>query len=211
MDDKSFILMSLKEDKVKKMTQVLNSKTCRKIIEYLSKQDKATATDISKDLDMAMSTVHYNLKQLVENDLVTSNDYHYSKKGKEIIHYGLANKYIIIAPREDKSVLDKLKGFLPITFITAATGAVIYLVETQWQRLISMMPWAGGLVVTESATKDSVGVFMHADAALEPAARMMVESSAVEPTATMLIAPWFLLGAAFVILVMVARDLSKKK
>src|SRR6056297_814961 len=138
MDDKSFVLMSLKEDKVKKMTQVLNNNTCRKILEYLSTHDKATATDMSKDLSLAMSTVHYNLKQLVENNLVTSNEYHYSKKGKEVVHYGLANKYIIIAPKEDKSILDKLKGFLPVTLITAGVGAVIYFIETYWNRLLAL-------------------------------------------------------------------------
>lgn len=204
MADKSFVLMSLKEDKVKKMTQVLNNDTCRKILEYLSNHDKATATDISKDLGMAMSTTHYNLKQLVENDLVTSNEYHYSKKGKEVVHYGLANKYIIIAPKDDKSILDKLKGFLPVVLITAGMGAAIYFVETNWYKLMNLFQ---NDVLIKSAQDASVEVAMHA----EPLAARTLESSSVEPTTGMLIAPWFLLGAAFAILVFIARDLSKKK
>lgn len=204
MDDKSFVLMSLEEDKVKKMTQVLNNDTCRKILEYLSTHDKATASDISKDLSLAMSTVHYNLKQLVENNLVTSDEYHYSKKGKEVVHYGLANKYIIIAPKDDKSILDKLKGFLPVTLITAALGAAIYFVETNWHKLMGLFQ---NDVLIKSAQDSSVEVAMHA----EPLAARTLESSSVEPTSGMLIAPWFLLGAAFVILVFIARDLSKKK
>lgn len=201
MADKSFILMSLKEDKVKKMTQVLNNDTCRKILDYLSNHDKATATGISKDLGIAMSTVHYNLKQLVENDLVTSDEYHYSKRGKEIIHYGLANKYIIIAPKEDKSIMAKLKGFLPITLITAATGAVIYLIESYWTQILSLFNFTNGA--------QSANIAMQSETFM--ASRIIDSSVAVTPTTSMVVAPWFLFGAAFVILIMITRDLLKKK
>lgn len=206
MADKSFVLMSLQEDKIKKMTQVLSNNTCRKILEYLSNHDKATATDISKELKLAMSTVHYNLKQLVDNGLVTSNEYHYSEKGKEVIHYGLANKYIIIAPKEDKTVLDKLRKFLPITAITAATGALFYFIESQWDK-INFAPW---IQTAMTKSSEDFSAMMDAEVAMAPAMRSLETAATAEPTTTMLIAPWFIAGAAFAIIIMVVYDLSKK-
>ena len=199
MTDKSFVLMSLREDKIKKMTQVLNNNTCRKILDYLSKKERATATEISKELNLAMSTVHYNLNQLKENDLVTSDEYHYSEKGKEVIHYGLANKYIVIAPKEDKTVLDKLKGFLPITLISALTGGIIYFIETNWEKITNY--------ITPQQIMTRTGE-MAMDSAAE--ADVMMETISAEPTTGMMIAPWFLAGAAFTILIMVAYEFSKK-
>ena len=210
MADNSFVLMSLKEDKVKKMTQVLNNNTCRKILDYLSNTERATATDISKKLNLAMSTVHYNLKQLADNGLVTSDEYHYSEKGKEVIHYGLANKYIIIAPKEDKSIMDKLKGFLPITLITAGAGALLYLFETQWTNIMNAMPFFKGARL-QGTTDYAADVMMRTNDMAEPMMAMTESVAIAEPTTGMLIAPWFLAGAAFAILIMVAYDLSKKK
>lgn len=210
MANKSFVLLSLKEDKIKEMTQVLNNDTCRKILEYLSNNEIATATEISKALGLAMSTVHYNLKQLVNNDLVTSNDYHYSDKGKEVIHYGLANKYIIIAPKEDKNILEKLKGFLPITMISAFTGALIYLIETNWEKLSGIFfKQEPAMLMARTANDVEEVLIMEMDTLVEPAMAVM-ETTAAEPTTGMLIAPWFFAGATFAILIMIAYEFSKK-
>ncbi|MCC7574648.1 winged helix-turn-helix domain-containing protein [Candidatus Woesearchaeota archaeon] len=208
MTTNSFVLMSLKEDKVKKMTQVLNNDTCRKILDYLSNNERATATEISKKLGMAMSTVHYNLKQLKDNNLVTSDEYHYSEKGKEVVHYGLANKYIIIAPKEDKTVMDKLRNFLPITLFTAFTGGLIYLLESNWEKIMNLFPrqkmLSGSFQVTDMV------MTTETDMLAEPAMRVM-DATISEPTTGMIIAPWFLAGAAFTILIMIAYELSRKK
>lgn len=208
MADKSFVLMSLKEDKVKKMTQVLNNDTCRKILDYLSNRERATATEISKELKLAMSTVHYNLKQLKDNNLVTSDEYHYSEKGKEVIHYGLANKYIVIAPKEDKSVMDKIKGFLPITLISVASGALLYFLETNWHKIGSL--FTKGTLAQAGDMRAFHDVMIESEAAVEPLMGV-AETAMAEPTTGMLIAPWFLAGAAFTILIMVAYEFSKKK
>lgn len=208
MSDKSFVLMSLKEDKIKKMTQVLNNDTCRKILEHLSSIERATATEISKKLGLAMSTVHYNLKQLKDNDLVTSDEYHYSEKGKEVIHYRLANKYIVIAPKEDKSVLDRLKSFLPITLISAGVGALLFFLEKNWHEVSSIFFKSSDVVMTRVA---DVGVEVAQDSFLLVEEVAYVVEPIAEPTTSMLVAPWFLAGAAFVILVMVAYEFAKKR
>jgi hypothetical protein len=74
-----------------------------------------------------LSTVHYNLQALVKANLVKAEEFHYSEKGKEVLHYSLANKIIIIAPKNTRteSFRDKLKSILPVALITLAVGAVM--------------------------------------------------------------------------------------
>ena len=113
MPKESFILLSLSEAKAKKVAQVVQNESCRKILDFLSNVKDPTETEIAKKLKLPLSTVHYNLRQLVEAKLVDADEFHYSEKGKEVNHYSLANKYIIIAPNESESIREKLKKLLP--------------------------------------------------------------------------------------------------
>ncbi len=126
MPEQPFMLVSLEEAKAKKLAQVLNNETCTKILNDLAKGKDGTETEIAKRLKLPLSTVHYNLKQLVEAKLVTADEFHYSAKGREVNHYRLANKYIIIAPEEDHAgFLDTLKQFLPVTLVVAGAAVVL--------------------------------------------------------------------------------------
>ena len=98
MGKKNFLLLSLDDDKAKSIANTVSNSTCKKILDFLSSSD-GTETEISEALKMPISTVHYNLKQLVSSKLVECDNYHLSQKGKEVKHYTLANKYIIIAPK----------------------------------------------------------------------------------------------------------------
>jgi len=123
--DNAFMLVSLKDKGAKKLAQVINNDTCKDILEQLAKKE-ASETDLSKELGLAMSTVHYNLQNLVEAKLVKANEYHYSKKGKEVLHYSLANKFVIIAPDgTDKSILNKLKSLIPAGIIAGGLAFAI--------------------------------------------------------------------------------------
>ena len=77
--------------------------TARKILDFLSKESSASETDIAKRLKVPLSTIHYNLQALMKANLVEAEEFHYSQKGKEILHYSLANKLIIIAPKKMSS------------------------------------------------------------------------------------------------------------
>ena len=125
MPKEPFMLVSLKEDKAKKLAQVMSNPTCIKILEHLAGKD-ATESAIAKDLGLPLSTVHYNIQQLVAAKLVIVDEFHYSEKGREVNHYKLANKYIIIAPQDDDpTLLERLKKFVPITIITIGLAAVL--------------------------------------------------------------------------------------
>jgi DNA-binding transcriptional ArsR family regulator len=124
MAKQSFLLVSLQEDKAKKLAQVVTNQSCRKILDYLTERE-ATETEIAGKLKLPISTVHYNLKQLEDAGLVSADDYHYSKKGKEVKHYKLANKYIIIAPKSAFGIKEKLRSILPAAVAVAAVGLVL--------------------------------------------------------------------------------------
>ncbi len=122
----SFMLVSLDEEKAKKLAQVISNGTSTKILDHLAKQPAATETDIGKALGLPLSTVHYNVKQLVDAKLVVGDEYHYSEKGREVVHYKLANKYIIIAPAEEKeSFLKKLREFIPAFVLVLGAAAIL--------------------------------------------------------------------------------------
>lgn len=125
MSEEAFMLMSLKESKAKRLAQVIGNDTSRSILEFLSRKE-GSETEISQTLNIPISTVHYNLKHLVDNGLVLAEEFHYSSKGREIVHYKLANKLIIIAPKDvDKtSLMDSLKTILPISALIAG-GALL--------------------------------------------------------------------------------------
>jgi DNA-binding transcriptional ArsR family regulator len=122
----NFLLVSLEEKSAKKIAEVINNETSRKILDKLAAKE-CTESELSKDLNIPISTIHYNLKQLVESRLVIVDEFHYSTKGKEVNHYKLANKYIIIAPKQENhsKFMEALQKILPLTIITAVTGGVL--------------------------------------------------------------------------------------
>lgn len=118
----NFLLLSLEDDKAKQIANIVSNTSCKKILEYLT-NNESTESEIAKKLNLPLSTVHYNINQLLESNLIEWNKYHYSEKGKEVKHYTVANKYIIIAPKgTDKvSLLDQLKNIIP-TFLLGIIG-----------------------------------------------------------------------------------------
>ena len=123
MPKNNFLLVDLNETKTRKVAETITSNTSRKILNYLSEKDD-TEANISKSLSIAISTVHYHLQKLKEAGLVIVEEFHYSKKGREVNHYKLANKYIIIAPKKVSGLKEKLRGILPVALIVGGVGLV---------------------------------------------------------------------------------------
>jgi DNA-binding transcriptional ArsR family regulator len=118
-----FLMVNLQEEGAKHLATILSNDTARKILDYLSdkdgKGDDCTESVISKELGVPLPTIHYNLAQLVKAKMVVAEEYHYSKKGREVLHYKLANQLIIIAPQASTTkglktrLKESLKGILP--------------------------------------------------------------------------------------------------
>ena len=140
--DESFLLVSLKENQAKELVQVLSNDTARKILDYLSKNEHATETDISKALDVPLSTIHYNMQHLAKAKLVNSDDFTYSEKGKEIIHYSLSKKYVIIAPNDSPGILDRLRSILPAVVSILSIGVVLQYIKSPKMMLDVAQPEA---------------------------------------------------------------------
>ena len=202
MSKKKLLLIDLKEDKAKKIAKAINNNTCRKILELLADKDYA-AGELAKKLNLPQSTIHYNISQLVEAGLVVSEEYHYSKKMKEVLHYKLANQYIVIAPSSttESSFREKIERFLPVVLVSAIGGLAIYFYES-----------IAGLF--SRTTQDSVGIATLSEAtpAMQQARSFDAVAASTEPN----IAFWFLLGSftaiiAFLIVDYVGTIRGKKK
>ncbi|MDO8740148.1 MAG: helix-turn-helix domain-containing protein [Candidatus Woesearchaeota archaeon] len=198
MSRESFLLVSLKEDKAKRLAEVVSNESCRKILDYLSEKE-ATETELAQHLNLPLSTVHYNLKNLTEAELVIVEEFHYSEKGKEVNHYKLANKYIIIAPKSTFGIKEKLKHILPVAVIVVAAAALIRVFSSGFGSQ------AFGAVKTDlvktAATGASENALMAAPSAQSTAAYLTPPN----------IAMWFLFGALFAILVYAIWDWIRKK
>jgi len=186
MSREKFLLVSLQEDKAKKLAQVITNDTCRKILDYLADKE-GSESKIAKILELPISTVHYNLKQLVDGGLVVVDEFHYSKKGKEINHYKLANKYIIIVPKSTHGIKEKLKSLLPAFLIVAGIGFILQFINGKSQSLGKMAstPMIANLKI-DDAVAESASI-----------APQIVESAKILPVEVMY---WILMGSALTII-----------
>lgn len=94
------------------LAKIISSKTAQEIIKFIDENEKCTATDIKNKLNLPASTVHYNIKALVDSKIVDDSEFTYSSKGKQVNHYSLTNKILIIVPEKQK-ISAQLKAFIP--------------------------------------------------------------------------------------------------
>ena len=198
MANKNFLLLSLEDTKTKKIANVVSNDSCKKILDYLS-QREATESELAEKLQIPISTVHYNLQQLMETGLINAEEFHYSEKGKEVLHYKLANKYIIISPKGTYGLKEKLKGVLPVALIVVATAGMIQIFSNYFN-----FGSGRNLMVVKSVVMDK-SVEEAAPQALQAAAESMQQTAPITAEKVYLIpqniALWFLVGALFALAV----------
>jgi DNA-binding transcriptional ArsR family regulator len=196
--ENTFLLISLEEEKAKKLSNVIGSDTCRKILDFLANKD-ATETELSTHLEIPISTIDYNLKQLVNAGLVKAGEFHYSEKGKEVNHYSIANKYIIIAPKTTESLANKLKKILPVVAIVGITGYAI--------QFFSKTPALANNMAKDVATSESGALLMAS-----PRAAEFIQTTAPAQTGWQ-VAWLFILGGLFALCVFAVYNylLSKRR
>lgn len=109
----------------KEIVRTISNKTSQSIIEYLKVNKGATSTQIAKALKIPASTVHYNISALVKAKILDDDSFHYSSKGKEVSHYEVSDRVIVIVPNSDKPGLGtQLKTLLPGILGLVAIGGV---------------------------------------------------------------------------------------
>lgn len=213
MPKEKFVLLSLKEDKAKKLAQILTNESCRKILDFLAEKDDSTESEISKELNIPISTVHYNLHQLRDGGMVTADEYHYSGKGKEVLHYKLANKYIIIAPKSTWGLKEKLRSILPVLGLGVVGAALLewfYRAKSAVANAPPMLRAMTAPVADEAANNAAEEVMIQAvPEALNTAARGFGDDAAVQVISSPWhhsIGLWFLLGVILALIVYLIID-----
>ena len=205
MTKKNFLLLSMEDEKIKKVSNVISNESCRKILDYLSDRD-STESELAEKLQIPISTVHYNLQQLTETGLIESTEFHYSQKGKEVSHYRLANKYIIIAPKKTFGLKEKLKSIFPVVLIASGAALVLqYLSKSMTDVPEQPMMMAKSLAQESSIAAASAP--MAADQA-QTASAMAAQNVSSLPQN---IALWFFIGALFALAVFLAVKYIRKE
>lgn len=192
MTKSNFLLVDLNEPRTKKLAETITSETSRKILSHLVEKEE-TEANMAKLLNLPISTVHYHLQKLKEANLITVEEFHYSKKGREVLHYKLANKYIIIAPQHISGLKEKLKGILPVALAVLGISAVIKLIQNTSQ------------AVPRSEAAESLA----ADAVPEMALKVAREAPTIQQQPD--VALWFLIGSMAALVIYLIIELIREK
>lgn len=121
--EKKFIMVSMEDERAGKIADVLGNKTCKKIVNFLAEEKEASENDIATRLNIPLNTAEYNLKKLLEAELIEkSKNFFWSKKGKRIPMYKVSNKSILISPKS--RISSKLKSVVP-ALIIGGVGALL--------------------------------------------------------------------------------------
>jgi predicted transcriptional regulator len=186
MSEESFILVSLEDSKSKEISEVLGSKTCKKIISYLSQNKEASQKDLSDNLKIPMNTLDYNIKKLLSSGFIEKRkNFFWSKKGKKIVMYELSNKSIVISHKKNPG--EKLKSIIPGVILTAAGTFAVW----TYEKIISLSS-NEEIVSMETGTN-----FIMDKVATAPASTPMEFVQSINPT----LWAWFLAGAMFVLII----------
>ncbi len=123
--DKKYVLLSLDDKRLKNIAEVLGNKTTAKIIDALSDVKELSEKDISEKLNIPINTVEYNLKKMIQADIIEeSKSFFWSTKGKKIKMYKVSKKSIIISPKSTR-ISSEIKQILPIALISGIAAASV--------------------------------------------------------------------------------------
>ncbi|HRZ85959.1 MAG TPA: winged helix-turn-helix domain-containing protein [Candidatus Paceibacterota bacterium] len=117
MSNKKYVMVSLDDEKLSVLAEVLSNKTAKKILEFLAERE-ASESEIAESINLAPNTVNYNIKKLLESGLIEkSSNFLWSLRGKKMLKYRIANKKILISPKSSNST--KFIATFVITSIAA--------------------------------------------------------------------------------------------
>jgi len=174
----NFLFINLGEEQATEISQAIANKTAQKVLDEL-KRGHATESELSSRLSIPLSTIHYNTQQLVKAGLVVGDQYHYSVKGREVSHYRLTNKVIVISPQKTEQFEALVKTLTPVILIIAAgTAFVSYLGGKLNANILSAMNTASTM-----AAKSAITVVATTPAAQNAGAAMIQSSAQIAPSA----------------------------
>lgn len=188
-NQEKYILVSLEDEKAKELANIISNTTSRKILDYLSTKDEASESEISKELNLPLSTVHYNLQQLRKNNLVETKHFIYSEKGKKIELYRVVKKFIVIAPKYTRKNL--INSVLPLFLISAGISLII-----QW---LSNLQTRAADFAQKTVSEESIKIAQSAAAPAMEVAKINYYGY------------WFLAGAWVILIIYILLNLIKRR
>lgn len=154
--ENTYLLANLDDEKAEDLGNVIANSTSRKILNLLSKSS-LTEVEISKELKIPLSTVHYNIKKLISVGLVESKNFFWSRKGKKMQSYTLSKKLVLIAPKGTTIIKSKIKNLFTVLAATLGISVGIKLlfprISLSYQDVISQKA-AEELAIAIESTSD---------------------------------------------------------
>lgn len=113
MNEEKLLILPLNDGTAKRISLALANETSRKVLEALA-EESLSAGQISEKLGVPLTTLHYNIENLIEVGLIKVERTRYSEKGREVKVYAPTRKYIVIAPENvgKEEIRSTLKKFL---------------------------------------------------------------------------------------------------
>ncbi|MCK4937038.1 MAG: helix-turn-helix domain-containing protein [Methanosarcinales archaeon] len=110
----------------KKITQVITNDTARQVIELLADQSMSVS-DIAHKLDVPLTTIKYNIENLVDVGLVKVEHIKYSEKGRQVKIYGPVRKLIVLVPEktDSASIADILKKYIGVVLAAVFASGIV--------------------------------------------------------------------------------------
>jgi len=220
-NEETFVLLSLEEQQSKELAQVISNETARKILDYLGKKNEASESQIAEALDTPISTVHYNVQQLLKSKLIESKEFEWSEKGKKILYYRLAKKLIVIAPKTSESLYNQLKNLIPVSLFTAFVGGLVYYFSKISEKVNITKNSFSELIPVSTNNAASSGAEATKEALTQIGADVEKQAGTefVNKTTEIITqtrnvtndALWFFIGAGFVIILLIIITLIKRK
>jgi len=146
-------------DESKKITQVITNDTARQIMELLA-EHSMSASDIAKQLDVPLTTIKYNLENLVDVGLAKIERIKYSEKGRQVKVYAPVRKLIVVVPEKlgSASITEILKKYLGVILTAVFASGFIELLTSKFTLSKSMMPEDNShRIIEEGSSMDFVG------------------------------------------------------
>lgn len=137
-------------DESKKITQVITNDTARQIMELLA-EHSMSASGIAKQLDVPLTTIKYNLENLVDVGLAKIERIKYSEKGRQVKVYAPVRKLIVVVPEKigSASITEVLKKYLGVILTAVFASGFIELLTSKFTLSKSMMQDGNGQRIFE--------------------------------------------------------------
>lgn len=232
MNEEKLLILPLNDGTAKKISLALANETSRRVLEALAEEPLA-ATQISEKLGVPLTTLHYNIENLIESGLVKVERTRYSEKGREVKIYAPTRRYIVIAPENigKEEIRSTLKKFLFSAYFLLGSVFSGYVFQRLYYwfsppkaaaaRSMEMAAEEAAAPAAPSAEMAAEKVAPPATAAPSPAPvtsapQTPAPTTSAPPTAAQVAEPslylWFALGAVFALaLLFVWRKVAEKE